>query len=115
LAGLDHAEPACLALERGGIAQLAAPLAQALVLGLQRGDLGALLLGFVIRRDPRGRRPDVEVDDEREDRDQGPAAQTVPADPGTALHARRLRSTPGEPFLCNATPSSAPSGAEVRT
>src|SRR5687768_4140026 len=112
LAGLDHAQPAGLALQRALVAQLTAAGLELGVARLQRGDLLALLAGLLVRRDPADRRSDVEVEDEREDGDEGPAAQTVPAD-ARGSHACAIRSTPRCTFLCNASPA-APRAAARR-
>src|SRR6478672_12075087 len=72
------------------------------VLGAQLGDLGALATGLLIGGDPAECGSDVEVEHEREDADQRPAAEPVPTDPmGTAVHTCRVRSTRQAPFLCN--------------
>src|SRR5690349_15537833 len=86
LAGLDHAEAACLALEGARGAQLGLALLQAGVLGAQLGHLLALPARLAVGLHPAHGWPDVEVEDEREDADQRPAPQAIPPDPGTAFH-----------------------------
>src|SRR3954464_12815457 len=87
LAGLDHAQLARLALERALLGQRAPALAQLRVLRAQLGAGGALAPRLAVRLHPADRRSDVEVEDEREDADQRPAPEAIPADPGTAIHA----------------------------
>src|SRR5215217_8140225 len=101
LAGLHHAQPARLALERRRAAEVVAARPQALVLRPQGGHLLALVASLRPRRDPGPSGPDVEVDDEGEDEQQRPAAQAIPADAGVGGgHGLRLRSTPSASSLC---------------
>src|SRR3954454_5658098 len=65
LAGLDHAEPPCLALESARRAQLGLALLQPLVLSAQVGHLLALPAGLPVGLDPAHRGTDVEIEDER--------------------------------------------------
>src|SRR4029079_10912996 len=80
LARLDHAEAPGLELERPALLELGLARLQPRVLGPHGRDVVALALGLGVRRDPRARGPDVEIDDEGEDADQRPAPDAVPAD-----------------------------------